>query len=123
VGPFTIINLIHGAVSVVTGLIVALWVRRWALRTPRTERATRLRERARLLTWSGLLAVIAVVGLVWWVGGIASGMHPFDTKLMGKAFFIAVAVSGAIAVVLAVVWWRRSYSERSTATTLPSTSA
>ena len=112
VGPFTIINLVHGVVSVVTGLIVALWVRRWALRTPRTERATRLRERERLLTWSWLLAVIAVVGLAWWITGIAAGMHPFDTKLMGKAFFIAVAVSGAIAVVLAIVWWRRDPAVR-----------
>ncbi len=123
VGPFTIINLIHGAVSVVTGLIVALWVRRWALRTPRTVSRTKLSPRERVLTWTGLLAVLGAVGLVWWVSGIVGGMHPFDTKLMGKAFFIAVAVSGAIALVLAVVWRRRSYSERSTATTLPSTSA
>ena len=104
VGPFSIANIIHAAVSIVTTVIVVLWVRRWARRTPRVARGSRLGAAERLATWIGLVAVIAAVGLVGWGGGVSRGQHPFDPNLLGGSFFVAVAVALAVAGVLCVAW-------------------
>ena len=104
IGTFSIANIIHAVVSVLTGVIVLLWVRRWAGHTPRTLRVSRVGARERLVTWLGLLGVLAAVGLVMWGGGLAAGRHPLDPNLMGASFFVAVAATLAVAVLLALVW-------------------
>ncbi len=104
VGPFSIANIIHGCVSVLTTVILALWVRRWAGRTPRSPRESRLGAAERLATWIGLVAVIGAVGLVGWVSGIVRGWHPLDPNLLGASFFVAIAVALAVVAVLAVSW-------------------
>ncbi len=104
IGTFSVANIIHAVVSAVTGVIVVLWVRGWAGRTPRTPRASRLGDRERLATWLGLLGVLAAVGLVWWGRGIAVGRHPLDPNLMGASFFVAVAVTLGLAALCALVW-------------------
>ena len=110
VGPFSVANIIHGIVSALTTVIVALWVRRWAGRTPRTFRVSRLSERERLVTWVGLLGVIAAVGLIGWGGGVARGRHPFDPNLLGASFFVAIALALAVVLVLAGLWRVRRVS-------------
>lgn len=104
IGTFSIANIIHAIVSAVTAVIVVLWARRWAGRTPRSLRESRLTGRERLVTWLGLLGVLGAVGLVMWGGGIARGRHPLDPNLMGASFFVAVAVTLAVAVLLALLW-------------------
>ncbi len=104
VGTFAVANIIHGVVSVVTGAIVALWVRRWVVRTPSSPSPSKLSARERRATWIGLVALLGVVGLVRWGSAIAAGRHPLDLDLLGHSFFVAVAVSGGAALVLAVVW-------------------
>ena len=110
VGPFSIANIIHAIVSVLTTVILALWVRRWAGRTPRSPRASRLGAAERRGTWIGLVAVIAAVGLAGWVGGVSQGRHPLDPNLLGASFFVAIAVALAVVVVLAAVWRLRKVS-------------
>jgi hypothetical protein len=104
VGTFAIANIIHAVVSLVTAGVLAWWVRRWALRTPRAERATRLRAGERLVTWLGLAAVLAAVGLAWWAMGIAAGRHPLNPNLLGASFFVAAGVTAGLSVALAIVW-------------------
>lgn len=104
IATFSIANLIHAAVSTVTGLIVVLWVRRWVARTPRQQRESRLGATERRVTWLGLAAVLVAVGLVAWISGIVEGQHPLDTDLMGASFFVAVGAAGAVALVLALLW-------------------
>ncbi len=104
VGPFAVAHLIHAAVSIVTAVVVAVWVRRWALRTPAAVRATRLGAGERLATWIGLAAVMAAVGLFWWARGIAAGRHPLNPNLLGSSFFIAGAVAAALTLALALLW-------------------
>lgn len=104
IGTFSVANIIHAVVSAVTGVIVVLWVRRWAQRTPRSIRASRLDDRVRLVTWLGHLGVLVAVGLVCWGGGIAAGRHPLDPNLMGASFFVAVAVTLGVAALCALIW-------------------
>ncbi len=107
VGTFVVANLIHAVVSVVLGLILALWIRRWVQRTLREPRVTRLSDRGRPITWIGLAAVLVITGAAWWLVAIAAGEHPLDPDLLGHSFFVAAAVTGAVALVLAIVWHRR----------------
>ena len=104
VGPFSIANIIHAIVSAVTTVIVLLWVRRWAGRTPRAVRVSRVTQGERVVTWIGLVGVIGAVGLVGWGGGIARGKHPLDPNLLGASFFVAIAVALAVVALLAVGW-------------------
>lgn len=104
VGPYSIANVIHGCVSALTTVLVLLWARRWAGRTPRTLRGSRVTQRERVATWIGLLGVIGAVGLVGWVGGVSRGEHPLDPNLLGASFFVAIAVALAVVAVVAVVW-------------------
>ena len=54
------------------------------LRTERTPRATRLLRRERVVTWAVLVAV------------------PFDPDLLGHTFFVAAAVTDALALAVAI---------------------
>lgn len=104
VGPYTVANVIHAAVSIATGALLAWWVLRWARRTPRTERASRLRPAERPAAWGIVAAVLVAVGLVCWWGGVSVGFHPLDPDNLGASFFVAVAVAGAAALALALLW-------------------
>lgn len=106
-GTFAVANLIHAAVSIALAAVLVLWVRRWALRTPRGPRPSRLDDRARLRAWATLTAVLAGVGLGWWVSAIAAGEHPLDPDLLGHSFFVAAGATGALALALALFWYRR----------------
>ena len=104
VGPFTVANFIHAAVSIVAAGLLAWWVARWARRTPRTERPSRLRPAERPAAWGIVVAVLVAVGLVCWWGGVRVGFHPLDPDNWGASFFVAVAVAGAAALALTLLW-------------------
>lgn len=104
IGPFSIANVIHAAVSIVTAALLAWWVLRWARRTPRTERPSRLRPVERPAAWGIVAAVLVAVGIVCWWGGVRVGFHPLDPDNLGASFFVAVAVAGAAALALTLLW-------------------
>lgn len=106
-GTFAVANLIHAVVSIALTVVLVFWVRRWVARTPPERRATRLDDSARLRTWAALTAVLAGVGLGWWLSAITAGEHPLDPDLLGHSFFVAVAVTAALALALALIWYRR----------------
>lgn len=112
VGPFAVANIIHAIVSIVLGVVLAQWIRRWAQRTAREPRPGRVGGRERVGTWLGLLGVLAVVGTAWWLvpalgGATVRHRSLLDPNLLGHAFFVAVAVSGAVALTLALLWHAR----------------
>lgn len=112
IGPVSVANLIHAVVSVALAFAIVAWTRRWAARTPRSGRATRLGARERVVTWVVLAGVLAIVDVAWWLLAVARGQDPVDPDLLGRSFFIATSVTGALAVVLAVVWWFRRTAKR-----------
>ena len=113
IGTFTIANLVHAGVSVVTTLIIAWWVRRWVQRTPRVPRESKLMERERVSTWIMLVLILGITGLAWWARGIAAGRNPLEMQLLFISFCVAVATSGAVGLILSIVWHVRHGQRRS----------
>jgi membrane-bound metal-dependent hydrolase YbcI (DUF457 family) len=105
VGPWAAANLVHAAVSVLTTALLVWWVRRWAQRTPRSTRPSRVGEKERVITWIALLALLVVIGAVRWIWGIqVQERQPLNSSLLGVSFFVAASWAGLVALVLALVW-------------------
>lgn len=105
VGPWAAANLVHAAVSVVTTGVLVWWIRRWAQRTPRTPRPSRIGDRERVVTWIALLVLLAVIGAARWIWGIqVQERAPLNSSLLGVSFFVAASWTGLVALVLAIAW-------------------
>ena len=127
-GPLTVANVVHIVFSLVGGVILAVWVRRWVTRTARHAASGIVSETERRLWWVGL--IVAFVAMFSWIWGIqfeaSSGL--FSVSSLFIAFCIPVGVLGFVTLIVSAVWHIRArrarrQTERRTATTLPSTVA
>ncbi|WP_161972342.1 DUF4184 family protein [Glaciihabitans arcticus] len=107
-GPFSGANLVHGVFSVVGAVLIAMWVRRWVLRTPRVASSGLVSDgERRRWTWV-LAAAFLVLFAIIWIAELASGVDVFDLHGLFVAFTIPVGIVGAVVVALCVVWRIRS---------------
>ncbi len=108
-------------------LVVALWALLWARRTASvTTSYRRTGGTLRIIAWAVVLGVLAVVGGVIWIRGVIRGTMAFDRVLLYDTAVYSIAIAGAVALLFCLVWClipTRDQTDRSTATTLPSSSA
>jgi hypothetical protein len=134
VGPLPVSKWLQHLSTVGGALIVMAYVVWWRRRTPAATPApspltTPLRVGGVVLT----LGVGLVVALIVWFGGlgvfsgnesvpgILAGASPLESRLVFSLVVVGLAFAGLVALIVCAVWW--IYRLRSTATTLPSTSA
>lgn len=127
-GPLPLYEWLQYGSSLLGALLVVGWAIRWLVRTrPADAVPTRLTTRLRVFGWSAVALAGLVVALAVWANGTAGGLDPVAPHLVFLVVTIGLAGAALVAVVLCLVWLGRTergnYSERSTATTLPSTSA
>ena len=109
IGPWTISNYVHFAVSMIGAVILAVWVRRWVTRTARRDTVGGVvgnLERVRVWLILGVGFVLLFFGS-WiyqleWVGTTV-----FDMNALFVAFVIPVGLFGLISLVICVVWHAR----------------
>jgi len=115
---------------VVLGVWGAVWVRRVPIHAlPRT----RLRASWRIMCWIAVATVLIAVALTIWVGGVLGGSDVFGRVVLYHTATRAIAAAGVLAVLICFAWYllprrltpgasgRGDQTDRSTATTLPST--
>ena len=128
-GPFTVYRWAQYVSSIGGLMIFAMWAAGWVRRTPPVENRAletdsgRLASRARLTAWVILGVVQAGVALTIWIGGLAAGADLFNRTVLYRTATISIACAGLLAVLACVGWYLLPQTERSTATTLPSSSA
>ncbi len=126
-GPFAVSRWLQYASSAVGLAVLAVWVLRWVRRTAAVSRPyRRTGARGRVVAWLAVSAVLVGVGLAVWLRGRFRGSEAFDRTLVYDTAVYAIAAAGLLALVVCLLWYllpRRDQTERSTATTLPSTSA
>lgn len=107
IGAFSVANYIHAVVSWTAAGVIALWVRRWTRRTPRTERASVVGPRERRMTWIALCSLLLVGGSVYLAIRLQAGFSGDVSDLLGTSFIRAATVCGAIAAALVGIWYVR----------------
>jgi len=107
-GPFSGANLVHGVFSIVGAAILAWWVRRWVLRTPRTAHGGLVSDRERRRWTLALGGAFLVLFFAIWTAELASGVDVFDLHGLFVAFTIPVGLVGAVVIALCVAWRIRS---------------
>ena len=127
VGPLTPTKwLQHGSSLFGLGVIV-WWTARWVRRTRPVPTPSRLSGSARVTTWLAVVGTFVAVAVLVWSTGVSDGYPALDPYLVftiaRKSIGAAIVVAGAAVVAWQVGRLGRDYSDRSTATTLPSTSA
>jgi len=120
IGPVTILRLLHAGSSVAGAVIIAWWTWRWVGRTPRIAVATRITQRQRVFGWLLAASTLFLVMAALWALAVVRGGNPLGGGVWFFAFCAAAGCAIAVVAVLSVLW---RYRDRSTATTLPSTSA
>ena len=128
-GPFTAYRWAQYASSIGGLMIFAIWGARWVRRTPPIEHRAfetgsgRLDSRARVTVWLILGAVQVGVALMIWIGGLITGADLFNRTVLYRTATISISSAGLLAVIACLGWYLLPQTERSTATTLPSSSA
>jgi hypothetical protein len=97
-------NVVHGVFSIVGAVILAVWVRRWVIRTPRRYTPAFIGENARAVTWISLGTVFGAVAVGVWLYGMSLGSFWYEQHLLFVSFSWGVAAVAAIAVVLCAAW-------------------
>jgi hypothetical protein len=134
VGPFTAYRWAQYASSIGGLIILAIWVAGWVRRTSAVEQrasgalSSRLGSRVRVTVWTILVVVLVGGALAIWIGGVTAGAGLFDRTLLYRTSTISIACAGLLAVIACLGWYilpqkGLPQTERSTATTLPSSSA
>ena len=129
-GPLAVHKWLQHASSVIGLAALAAYAVRWVQKTPRLPVEPVVNGGVRRATWFTVAAVFVATGLAGWgfllLARRQAGLPfvPFDPGVVFQTARICVA-SALAAAVLACGWWYRlrAQRERSTATTLPSTSA
>ena len=128
-GPFPAYRWAQYASSIGGLMISAIWARGWKRRTPPVEHRVfetesgRLDSRARVTVWVILGVVQVGVALAIWIGGVTGGADPFNRTVLFHTATVSIASAGLLAVLGCLGWYLLPQTERSTATTLPSSSA
>ncbi|MET0991529.1 MAG: DUF4184 family protein [Lacisediminihabitans sp.] len=129
-GPFTGYRWAQYGSSALGLLVLAVWGAVWVRKAPvRALPPTRLRASWRLVGWIAVASVLAAVALTIWVGGVLGGSDVFGRVVLYHTATRSIAVAGVLAVLICFAWYlvprrrdpRGDQTERSTATTLPST--
>jgi Domain of unknown function (DUF4184) len=105
-GPAHIVVWLHLASSVVGAAIIAIWARRWVRRVPEDPdlRPSKLTDRARRTTWIVLVTLTILAALVTWLTSLALGYSAVDWGILFLASIFAISVSGAVLLVLCIIW-------------------
>lgn len=129
-GPLPLYSWLQHLSSLAGTVVLAVWVLLWWRRTPPGKPApSRVSRRARAAVLTTLATLGVGVGLVYWTAGIRSGLSPVDSTLVFRTVRLTLGTAGLFAVLASIVWWTLpsysgpGYTDRRTATTLPSTSA
>jgi hypothetical protein len=134
-GPLPLYTWLQYASSLVGAIVVAVWAIRWLRRAEPTDAAslrmtTRLTYRVRSVGWALVILAGLATSLGVWAIGIGAGLNPLTPHLVFLVVTIGLAGAALLAVLLCLAWLALpvrpatdAYRERSTATTLPSTSA
>jgi len=135
-GPLVLHKWLQHASSLVGLAAIVLWSARWVRTTDRVKKARVATPRLRYAAWVFVAATFTVAALITWAIGIAEPLHPFDPGLVFRVARVSIGAMLGAALVTIAGWYvvklrgsRRQrgrtedQSERSTATTLPSTSA
>jgi hypothetical protein len=126
-GPFTGYRWAQYGSSVVGLLVIGVWVMAWVRRArPHAISPSRVRASWRVVAWVAVAAVLTVVAVLIWLDGLSSGADLFDRVVVYHVASRSIAAAGALAAVLCLGWHllpsrSTAQTERSTATTLPST--
>jgi hypothetical protein len=126
-GPFAVSRWLQYASSAFGLVVLAIWAAFWVRRTaPGDAPYRRTGGTLRVIAWVIVVGVLAVVGGVIWLRGIVSGTQAFDRVLVYDTAVYSIAIAGLVALLFGLVWYvlpKKRQTERSTATTLPSSSA
>jgi len=123
-GPLVAHKWLQHTSSLVGLAALAIWTTLWVRRTRRVPGQRTAGTRVRYAAWVLVGATFAVAALITWAIGIAEPLHPFDPGLVFRVARVSIGVALAAAVLAIAAWYLlKAQSERSTATTLPRTSA
>ncbi|CAN5186489.1 DUF4184 family protein [soil metagenome] len=131
---FTIYRWLQYLSSAIGLAIVAGWIVVWVRRTPAGVdhwSSRRVSPTWRRVAWIVVVGVTLALALAMWLPNVLAGFDPFDRRLVFLTVTLSIAVGGLLAVVLCLGWYLFPKSkpapyaqmERSTATTLPRSSA
>jgi hypothetical protein len=126
-GPLPASRWLQYASSVFGLVALAIWVIGWA-RSTRAESRDYLRigRIGRLVLWLATAGTLVVVAATVWVRGQFRGFEAFDRVLLYDTAVYSIGAAGLLGLIACLAWYllpRRApgQTERSTATTLPST--
>jgi len=130
VGPLVLHKWLQHTSSLVGLTAIVLWSAQWVRRTGRVKKERVASSRVRYAAWVFVGATFTVAALITWAIGIGEPLHPFDPGLVFRVARVSIGATIAAAVLCCAGWYvlrererLQAQSERSTATTLPSTSA
>jgi hypothetical protein len=126
-GAFPVYKWLQHASTIGGLMALAIWIAAWVRRTSVIPaRRSVASTSSRVAAWLAAVGVFGGAGLITWVWGITRGVAPFDSGLVFLGATVAGGCAGFAGFVICAIWWvarRRTQTERSTATTLPRTSA
>jgi hypothetical protein len=126
-GPLALARWLQYASSAFGILVLAIWATGW-VRTSVAEPLAYLRtgRTGRLAAWIAIASTLVVIGAIVWLLGQFHVVEAFNRGLLHYTATYSIAAAGLLALVACLAWYlfpRRGHdqTERSTATTLPST--
>jgi hypothetical protein len=126
-GPFAASRWLQYASSVFGLVVLAIWAARWVRSTGAGSVAyLRTGRIVRLVVWLVVAGTLIAVGAVVWLRGQFRGVEAFNRGLVYDTAVYSIAAAGLLALIACLAWYLfprrgRGQTERSTATTLPST--
>ena len=120
IGELRITSLLQHVSSIAGVVVLAVWVWRWTVLTPRRTDERRVGRGIRHRVWIALIATGVLAGGATLVIGLLYGEPVIDSALTFRIARVGIGATLGVAAVVCGLW---IYRERSTATTLPSTSA
>jgi hypothetical protein len=100
----TVANVVHIVISLVGAAILAVWVRRWVQRTPRTRTSTLVADAERGGWWLTLGIAFVLLFLLIWGYNISLGSHFLEQHALFVSFVAPTGIFGAVAVLICLAW-------------------